>query len=450
MKNLFLAFGIAVSVRGAAAFPAVSVQGLGVDAATRRVTVTYAVAEAPAVVTANFRTNGVTLAEGVVKTVSGDVNVVVTNRAACYSFEWNPDRDLPGGLPTPADLSVELQVWSADDPPPYSVIDLTLKGGHFFYASSAAVPGGVQDVRYKTDFLLLRKIPAAARRFRMGSPVGERGAQNAEFGTVLSEVRHWVTLTNDYYMGVYEVTQRQYARITGQRSGAFTDLEVSDLLPVSKVRYSDLRHSDWPSNPNEVGDATWLGKLRLKTGVSTFDLPTDAQWEFACRAGTDTGLNNGTQLDYSNANRWSLEPGVCPALDVVAWWSSNAAWVTNAVTGAVGLTPHPVGQKAPNAWGLFDMLGNVTEFCRDWYSEGDVYSDGTDVVEPVGPAVEQLDSRNRGMGRVVRGGSLGMAAYALRCAYRTRRTATPDSSDVNLYQNGFRVMCLPWFGLSAR
>ena len=428
-----------------AAFPVVTLQDVSVDAATRRVTVSYVVSDAPAVVTANFLTNGVALAEGVATTLYGDVNVVVSNRAEAYSFAWNPDRDLQADLPASVDLSVELTAWSANDPPPYLAVDLTQRGYWFFYASSNAVPGGVQDVRYKTDLLLLRKIPAANQRFRMGSPVGERGGQSSEFGTVASEVLHYVTLTADYYIGVYEVTQRQYKRINGSKIGKFLGYEVSDTLPVESVLSSCLRGSDWPANPDYAGDANkWLTKLRTKTGVATFDLPTDAQWEFACRAGTETGLNNGTQLNFSNG--WSQSPGSCTALDVVAWWSANAEWeVVGAATGETETlkTTHPVGLKMPNAWGLYDMHGNVAEFCRDWYSEGAAYSDGSDVVDPVGPASEVSATP----GRVVRGGALGNPPFGLRSASRSRRREVVDLSDVNLYQNGFRVMCRTCFGV---
>ena len=443
MKHVLFCLSVLCACVASAAFPNVALDGVSVDATTRRVTVSYTVSAADAVVTANFLTNGVPLAEGAVKTLSGDINVVVTNRATAYSFTWNPDRDLPAETPALDDLSVELTAWSADDPPPYLAVDLVTANTFRFYVSSNAVPGGVQDVRYKTDILLLRKIPAANQRFLMGSPAGEKGGQNSEYGTVKGEVRHGVTLTNDYYMGVYEVTQRQYKRISGGLVGKWNGYEVSDVLPINSVQYSYLRSSDWPANPSETGDANkWLTKLRTKTGVGTFDLPTDAQWEFACRAGTDTGLNNGTQLNFSNG--WSTAPGSCTALDVVAWWSGDAEWTVTKKSGETETitSSHPVGLKVPNAWGLYDMHGNVTEFCRDWYSEGDAYSDGSDVVEPVGPAAK-IDATP---GRVIRGGAVGNPSFSCRSASRSRRQEVVDLSDVNLYQNGFRVMCLPQFG----
>ena len=443
MKFVFLGMSAMIACAASAAFPTVAVNSVSVDPATRRVTVSYTVSDAAAVVTASFLTNGVALADGVATTLSGDVNVVVTNRAQAYSFTWNPDRDLPPDTPALSNLSVALTAWSANDPPQYLAVDLTQKGYWFFYTSSNAVPGGVQDVRYKTDFLLLRKIPAANQRFRMGSPVGERGAQSSEFGTIESEVLHYVTLTADFYIGVYEVTQRQYKRIEGDKIGKFTGYEVSDTLPINSVLYSYLRSSDWPANQSDTGgDSKWLTMLRTKTGIGTFDLPTDAQWEFACRAGTETGLNNGTQLNYSNG--WSVTPGACPALDVVAWWTANAEWT---VVNAAGesetiVSSHPVGLKVPNAYGLYDMHGNVAEYCCDWYSGGAEYSDGSDVVDPVGPASESSSKP----GRVIRGGAIGGNSFSCRSASRSRRKEVVDLSDVNLYQNGFRVMCRPCFG----
>ncbi len=132
-------------------------------------------------------------------------------------------------------------------------------------------------------------------------------------------------------------------------------------------------------DPEEIWDATvlsaFISKLNAMLGVTCFRLPTEAEWEYACRAGT-------TSATYGN-------------LDDVAWYENNS-----------GKETHPVGQKQPNAWGLYDMLGNVWEWCQDWYGG---YPDG-DVIDPVGPS--------SGSRRVIRGGSWYHFARDVRAARR--------------------------------
>jgi formylglycine-generating enzyme required for sulfatase activity len=116
-------------------------------------------------------------------------------------------------------------------------------------------------------------------------------------------------------------------------------------------------------------------------------LPTEAEWEYACRAGTTTALNNGKKLTSTE--------GQCPNLDEVAWYDKNSGGKT-----------HPVGQKQPNAWGLYDMHGNVWEWCADWYG-----------AYPTGAATDPQGSQT-GSFRVLRGGSWYYFAYNCRVAYR--------------------------------
>ena len=119
---------------------------------------------------------------------------------------------------------------------------------------------------------------------------------------------------------------------------------------------------DWPVNRHKVSTDSWLGKLRAKTGVD-FDLPTDAQWEFACRAGTTTVLYNG---DFTSSNFSTY-------LNPIAWYNSNRG----------GYMWHPVGFKLPNAFGLYDMIGNGREMCLDRYAAD--YGGIANKYEPEGP-----------------------------------------------------------------
>ena len=182
--------------------------------------------------------------------------------------------------------------------------------------------------------------------------------------------RHEVTLSKPFYMGVTEVTQAQYEAVMGANPSHFKGA----TNPVEMVYWNDA--------------AGFCKKLSEKTR-QTFRLPTEAEWEYACRAGTQTAYSFGD------------DPS---ALGDYAWWDWNGGWTT-----------HPVGQKRPNAWGLYDMHGNVWEWCADWFGE---YPKGP-VTDPSGPAT--------GSGaRVVRGGAWDFVGTAVfRCAFR----AYNDPSD---------------------
>jgi formylglycine-generating enzyme required for sulfatase activity len=160
---------------------------------------------------------------------------------------------------------------------------------------------------------------------------------------------HQVTLTQPFYLGKYEVTQAQWEKVMGANPSHFKGAK----LPVDNVSWDDCQ--------------LFLAALRKKVGKK-FALPTEAQWEYACRAGTTTEFSSGHDealvSDY-------------------AWHSGNS-----------NLTTHPVGEKKPNPWGLYDMHGNVYEWCADWYAEA---YPGGDAVDPVGPT--------SGDRRVIRGGA---------------------------------------------
>ncbi len=229
MKKLVSLSVFAASAGAFAALPTISGVTVTQDAATRRVTVSYVVSDADAIVTCQFQTNGVPVAGRVVRSLSGTVNMRVDARTEAYSFTWNPDFDLGPDAALGA-LTVKLAPWAVDDPPPYLAIDLTLKNTYFFYDSANDVPGGVQDRRYKTHMLLLRRIPAKNCTFRLGLEASDVAGE-ADY-----EIAHDVTLTKDFYMAVYETTVRQSAQITGAEygAGASFDEEV-EVRPAANL-----------------------------------------------------------------------------------------------------------------------------------------------------------------------------------------------------------------------
>ena len=217
-------------------------------------------------------------------------------------------------------------------------------------------------------------------------------------GTFMMGGTYNVALTKPYYIGIFEVTQKQYELVMGS---CRPSNNIGDLLPVDKAFYNDIRGDsatyDWPT-VKTVDSNSFVGRLRAKTGL-TFDLPTDAQWEYACRAGTTCTYYWGDSIEGE-----------------YAWYNANAGGRT-----------HPVGTRKANAWGLYDMSGNVCEWCLDW--RDDRFEAGSD---PVGP----FD----GLGRVLRGGSWN--SYSIGCTSSSRASSAPSYSYQLYWEYGFRLACV--------
>jgi formylglycine-generating enzyme required for sulfatase activity len=199
-------------------------------------------------------------------------------------------------------------------------------------------------------------------RFRMGSPPEEAGRRN-------TEALHPVTLTSGYYLGVTPVTQAQWQSIMGAYEGRF-------------------RGNDHPAEACSWDRANELCARLQRTDGRPYRLPTEAEWEYACRAGTSTPYHSGTEEQ---------------SLAAAGWYSGNSRGATQ-----------PVGQLLPNAWGVFDMHGNVWEWCWDWYVEHPEGGAG-----PRGPA--------RGEARVLRGGS--WKDPPRHCRSARRLSYAPDYQD---------------------
>jgi eukaryotic-like serine/threonine-protein kinase len=182
--------------------------------------------------------------------------------------------------------------------------------------------------------------------------------------------RHRVILTRPFYLGLHEVTVGQFRDFV-EEAGYVTELEKQGGPTWRKPGHA--QGNDHPVVRVSWRDAEpftdWLGGREGET----YRLPTDAEWEYACRAGTTTRFYFGDQA----ADLGNFE-----------WWGKNS-----------GGSPHPVGQKRPNPWGLYDMLGNVREWCADWYSKS--YYQESPLTDPSGP------SPSPGVGHVMRLGAWG-------------------------------------------
>ena len=396
--------------------PTVSDVTLEPSGQTRKVSVSYKLTGEAAIVTVDFLTNGVSIGARNFATVSGDVNrFIAPSSDKVRKIRWNPDADWAGM--SVSGMTAVVSAWCTNAPPMYLDIEL---GKSYplvkrYYVSAETVPGGITNRRYKTSHLLLRKCPAAGKEWRMGvSPTS----------TVAGPTGHHVVLTEDFYIGVYEFTQGQWKTVGFNNNSWFkdtSDFPEADLQPYCNISFNDLCGSGrlWPQAGDAVGENTILGKLGEYTKLR-IDIPTEAQWEFAYRAGCETDLYNGTE--YVNAS--SVTP--------LAWITDNS---TVESTGKVAA--HPVGEKPANDWDLYDMAGNVVEFCRDWDTSSgnyeDLPTDGSALVDPVGPET--------GTARVLRGGSYNTGAgYAKACGDRYR-IATGNASTSTAGGLGFRVMC---------
>ena len=387
-----LAAAAVLGTAGAAwAVPEVSAVTMTQRANSRIVDIGYTLSGEESIVTLSIETNGVPIPDSAVTRLSGDISTVV-QAGAGKSIVWNAGADWPEHSVT--DAKAKVTAWVTNAPPQVMVIDLS-KGTSateedpypvFYYNSLDALPGGgLSNDVYKTDMLVMNKIPSGFYA------MGDESTSGASVT---------VTLTQAFYAGVYEVTQKQWYKVKGTDPSDFKNTAG----PVNKVSYDDIRGTlaqgggDWPAD-DSVYASSFIGLLRTKAGIAGFDLPTDAQWEYACRAGTTTYHNDGISGSASSQ------------LDDLGWWSGNS-----------GASTHTVGQKTPNAWGLYDMHGNVWEWSLDWYAFA--LSGGPD---PLG-----ADS---GSDRVRRGGSWSSSASYCRSAGRRDRAPSSRNSSI-----GFRLV----------
>ena len=356
-----------------AASPKVSTPTFAFDSATGVATISYVLSDATAIVTFDVLTNGVSIGAENYVGAFGDVWKRVPAGEATRTISWRPRQSWAGTIADAANagtLKVEVKANALDDPPLYMVANLSTSSNVFFYTDEKLLPGGkgVQDGRYKTDWLVMRRIPAAGVTWRMGK-AAYQSPSNRDYPCT-------VTLSADNYAAVFETTREQLWWVTYGYGNSFT-FNV-DYQALENLTFDNLRGAayDFPKDGHVVAADSVIGQLRTRTGLE-LDLPTDAQWEYACRAGTGTLFNNGTD-DTSVSN-----------IKTFAWTSAT---LEDAPTD---LRPLPVGLLQPNAWGLYDMHGNVWERCLDW-CQNVLSGDHVDLVGP---------ETNPGTGKIHRGSS---------------------------------------------
>jgi formylglycine-generating enzyme required for sulfatase activity len=252
-----------------------------------------------------------------------------------------------------------------------------------------------------TNSIGMRFVYIEPGTFMMGSPPSEVGRDK-------DETQHQVTLTKGFYLAITEVTQGQWQKVMGNNPSYFK--HCGDKCPVESVSWVDCQ--------------AFIQQLNQWEKTDKYRLPTEAEWEYACRAGSKTELYTGSMevLGENNA----------PALDKIGWYGGNSCAEYEGAFDCTTWTErqyacprcgtHPVAGKKPNAWGLHDMLGNVWEWCHDWHKE----SVSGPVTDPTGPFSGEF--------RVCRGGSWD--TFAVGCRAATRDCDAPDYKDDLI---GFRV-----------
>lgn len=454
---------------GSFVLPDISDVTINQDRSTLAVSVGYRLNRAPSIVTVEFETNNLQGAWSPVAgeahwSVTGDVYRVVAETGDHQVF-WNPCAGMPKlRLGKNVKLRAKVIAWPVTRPPDYLVVNCrgTKYEPNRYYPAASFLPGGLLDnPAYRMTNMVMRLIHARNVPWTMGAGYVDIMKTTYEatgklftfsdWKSYSDEKQHTVTLTNDYYIGVFPVTQRQYCLATErsnneggyfQKSGAMRPMTCGgiwwfgwrtvrpnfwwddegsytqpdgtkvNLYPQkkdasgAKIKKSELTTAKerfmWPSNPCPL---SVCGKLREKTGLD-FDLPGEAQWEFACRAGTHDG-------EWNDGSPYTDQ--FC-ATNIPGRYAANGGYVADA-TAAWYKTDCPpeqgapiVGSYAPNRWGLYDMHGCIEECCLDYYTK-DISSLAHGEVNGVGNTrLLPADSDDFRYRHVTRGGSWSRGA----------------------------------------
>ncbi len=455
MKNLIMKMGyfafcaIAVCFTSAAwaELPVVSEVSMS-QQGHRKVTITYSLSDAPGIVTLEILKNGEPIDGTLVQKVSGDVNKLIeptTDGEVCTIY-WQANESWPDQSFNEPTVSARVTAWATNTPPNVLVVDLD-NGAMSYYLDESYLPeGGISNDLYRTSQMVLHLVPAGGIETTLGGFFNEYDGQFAT--TRNKEVRHKVRLTKDFYMGVFEVTQAQWSKIYGSANGSFKNEDYSATRPVETVWREAIRSKSWTPKANDsIAETSFIGKLNKKTGV-TFDLPTECQWEFAAHGGTDEMFYNGqTYITLSGSSvKTSLFEAATNNLSKLGRWKGNGGYVNGISEPDVGTCTTDngtarVGSYSPNSYGLYDMLGNVQEICREVGIKADnrVWS-STNITDPVSSWTynSQTDIDNSGTGEqtLTKGGSWKDDWYMCRPA----ATAADFQNWTGANCAGFRVI----------
>jgi formylglycine-generating enzyme required for sulfatase activity len=297
---------------------------------------------------------------------------------------------ITGSVGTVYSIEYITDLAQTNDPSAWRCLEyLQLPASPYLWADKSAPANGTRFYRAVAMTAPTNMVFIPPGAFRMGSPTNEvdrdpdEGPQTA------------VTISRGYWMGKYEVTQGEYLAVMGSNPSTFTG---DTKRPVESV--------SWLNATAYCAALTLRERAAGRIGTNAvYRLPTEAEWEYACRGWTSTRFSYGDDPGYTNLTHY-------------AWYGDNSGFMT-----------HPVGQKSPNPWGLHDMHGNVWEWCQDWYFD---YAGGI-ALDPQGPAT--------GSNRVIRGGYwYDWGVHARNCRSAARNYVMPLSRS-NIIS--FRVVLAP-------
>ena len=452
MKSQILFLALLSALAGAAA-PKIADESVVKTMNAGLLQISYTLQNEAAVVTVDFLTNGVSIGEANFSNVGGDVNRLV--RPGARTITWKPRDSWPDQRVTGHAMTAKVTAWATNCPPDYAVINLENEADPMrYYVSTNALPDGGLTNRalYAQKRIVLRKIPAGGASFLMGD-TSSTSFNNYFTPMRVAQCSHRVEFSEDFYFSIYQTTYAQFRALrkgTSPRDpSSVTGIGPYDPpceRPFVGHNLWELRGDDtnWPQTGYTLGDHPALtpigGKSVLKywrevTGLR-LDLPTEAQWEFACRAGTWTkmsypdGLTAVQQLEYG----WMGYLGTSVTYD---FEGNKQQWKA----------AHIVGSRKPNPWGLYDMHGNAWDACLDWFAcvNGWYEHDYHDpVLDPMGPPdatyVSKYDyaGSEAYVGRVHRGGGYGNGAGD--CAPYRRHFSAKTANDATVTVDAVRLV----------
>ena len=311
---------------------------------------------------------------------------------------------ITGAVGTVYSIEYVTDLAQTNDPSAWRCLEyLQLPASPYLWADKSAPATGQRFYRAVAFTPPTNMVFIPPGTFRMGSPTNEVDRYSREGPQTA------VTISRGFWMGKYEVTQGEYQALMGSNPSFFNGLRQDwPYLGTNTDFGTDLNRPvetvNWFDATSYCATLTQQKRAagRIATN-SVYRLPTEAEWEHACRAETSTRFSYGDDPGYTNLTDY-------------AWYWAIAAWTT-----------HPVGQKLPNPWGLHDMHGNVWEWCQDWWTNS---LPGGIVLDPQGPTT--------GADRLFRGGGCGGVARYCRSASRDRTSPGDRGGDI-----GFRVVLAP-------
>ncbi len=327
-------------------------------------------------------------------------------KAGKHTLVWDAVKDFGHAFSC---ANFQLKFYAGKRLAPYVVIDISRGSTATNYPVRFSMTGpDITRDTCRTNEIWMRLVPPG--EFWMGSPTNELGRSD-------NEDLHHVTFTKPFYMGVFEVTQGQWRKVYGSSYSYFSGSVNSGVRPVEQTSLRNIRGIAFedtlylPNITTSINGSSFISLLRIRTGNGTIDLPPESQWEYACRAGTTTALSSGCDLTGSDA---------CGNLTSIARYNANGYNNRSYSSSSVDVGTIRVGNYAPNALGLYDMIGNVSELCCDFYADHLGHSDIMNPNKRSGFSYSVSSSRTYSYKwhMVMRGGGWKSVASSCRSAYR--------------------------------